>query len=209
VNHSHGSASSGSIGPGSRGAIKFYNGRHGIAEQHINLTEVWTRIAMKTKFISETMQLGEQIAMVETVKFHWRLTKLKRAKREDEKSYNKLIAETRKNNKPRDEIDSLMHDAQLEERVADDQIREMVSRRLLDIADEYLLPRPEFKMKDGAWEESDVTSRWRLKPEAILELRAAIRKERKDRSEHMLMWAPALIGLLGAISGLVAVIKAG
>ena len=110
-----------------------------------------------------------------------------------------------KNRASSDEIRSLRQREWYEVDLIDDQISDLVTRRFLGIANKYLLPTPKH---DGAWIESDVTGLRQLEPEAIIELRATIRKERKERYEHMLMWVAALTGLIGALSGLIAVIGA-
>jgi hypothetical protein len=70
-----------------------------------------------------------------------------------------------------------------------------------------LIPVPEFKTEGGAWMESQETGLYHLTPHALHELRAAIRAEKKARREEWTIWLALLIGAIGALSGLVAIIK--
>jgi hypothetical protein len=69
---------------------------------------------------------------------------------------------------------------------------------------------PEFKTKDqgGVWCESEIKSRhYYLSPEGLYQLRSAIRQEQRERRDSASAWIGWSIGLIGALTGLVSMIK--
>ena len=66
----------------------------------------------------------------------------------------------------------------------DDDIAKLQTRYLFRQAEKYLIPKPEFNTESGDWEESRIDGRFHLTPNAMLELKAAVRKEKKERREH-------------------------
>ena len=144
--------------------------------------------------------------MFEGIKFNFRLLKLQRQRSKVKAFYNKANIEARKKGESREELEGIWQEERMELVLIDDDISHLISQRLLSLAEEYLLPRPEFK-EEGKWIESKVNpNSYRLSPLAISELRSAVRKEQKERYEHIFMWLAAITGIIGAISGLVAVI---
>jgi len=69
------------------------------------------------------------------------------------------------------------------------------------------LPTPSLSEKDGLWERSSNTGDYYLTDKGIAEMRGIIRKDTKEKMEIFSYWGGLLIGLIGAITGLVAVIK--
>ena len=61
-------------------------------------------------------------------------------------------------------------------------------------------------MNDDEMWESDGPNRFFITEHGIDHMRAAIRAERKARVELFLMWMPGVVGILGALIGLVAVL---
>jgi hypothetical protein len=137
-----------------------------------------------------------------------RLHKLHNEKRRIQREYKKKLAELTAADRPPLELDRQLESDRLffEERMKiqllDAEILELLSLRLVQIAQRNLLPYPEFKSEGGAWVKSSVAGRWHLTIEAITDLRAAIRRERKERSENWRMWLAALTGLVGSLIGL-------
>ena len=74
------------------------------------------------------------------------------------------------------------------------------------LAEHLLVPTPTFDAKGDAWEQSDVSQKYRLSKTASADLRAAIRKEQRERSELFFRWVSGLTGLVGAAIGLVALL---
>lgn len=78
---------------------------------------------------------------------------------------------------------------------------------LRGIGNKMSLPIPEMNSNEGYWETGHVTPEWRLTNKGITEIRRLIRKERKERLELFTLWASLLIGVIGALTGLAAVLK--
>ena len=84
----------------------------------------------------------------------------------------------------------------------------LTSNYYVRLAHRMLIPVPEFKTEGGHWMESEEhPGRYHLTPQTLHELRAAIRSEKKARREEWTVWLVLITGILGALSGLVAIIK--
>ena len=70
------------------------------------------------------------------------------------------------------------------------------------------VPEPERNELDGLWERGRMYRGWLLTDEGFSNLRTAVRREQRDRYENALRWSGVFIGVVGAISGLIAVISA-
>ena len=88
--------------------------------------------------------------------------------------------------------------------------QKLVSNYCLREADERHLPRPKYADKTK-WEEEDDEYGGRhglvLTVEAITELRATIRKEKREANDGWIRLLPIITGLIGALIGLVSVLK--
>jgi hypothetical protein len=69
-------------------------------------------------------------------------------------------------------------------------------------------PRPwgTESQEDENWSRGHYLGEWILKTEGIKKVRTEIRAERRARAEQLVQWATLLIGLVGAATGLMAVI---
>lgn len=133
------------------------------------------------------------------------LAALNRKRSDIDNSYSKDLEIARKNHEPPDKIRSIQESRRWELLYADDEIMELSSRRLLDAARKLLIPVPEFNEEN--WEESSVTGGRFLTRQGMQELRRSIREEHKARREGHLVWGSALVGLIGALTGLASVLK--
>jgi hypothetical protein len=91
--------------------------------------------------------------------------------------------------------------------IIDEETHFLNSQQLVKLAERYFLPVPEFKTEEGDWERTPLMDRWVLNREALVALRASIRKEQKERRELRqmnLIWITAITGVIGALTGLVA-----
>jgi len=88
-----------------------------------------------------------------------------------------------------------------------EEIAVLKTRYLRYRAEKKSLPIPQMNDKDGLWETGHYTGRWYLTNKGITELLSLIRKDRKERMEIFSYWVAILFGLIGAITGLIAVIK--
>lgn len=137
------------------------------------------------------------------------LRKLNRDRdRVNKKAFSKLIKETAKTSSSEklseDELDqSIIIDLD----IIDDEISTLKTGYLIHIANNKSLPIPPITDKDGLWERSIFTDGWHLTNKGITEVRSLIRKDRKESMEICSYWAAILFGLIGVITGLIAVIK--
>lgn len=142
--------------------------------------------------------------------FSYRLSlcKLNRRRSKIDKSYKKQYEQAKKEGSE-ERTDEIAADASYALGEIDDEILYLEHCYLTSVAKKLLLPVPPFATKEngGMWEKSNITRKWRLTSKGITELRDIIRKERKERTELLARWISMLIGLIGAITGLVAVIK--
>jgi len=93
--------------------------------------------------------------------------------------------------------------------------KKIKSDSLIKEADELHLPRPDYGA-NGKWEENNppITTGYVLTPEAMVELRAAVRNEKRARRETVEWWVKIIggfitivTGLVGALIGLISVWK--
>ena len=143
--------------------------------------------------------------MMKTARFHFRLAKLQKQKRALETEYDGAIKDAR-DRKDREREDELISTLMFERDLIDDEIFKLSSRQVTQLAERYLIPIPEFSTDSDEWTESSIDGLYRLSDQAIARLRSDIRRERKERHEHALMWLAALTGIIGALTGLVAVL---
>ena len=88
----------------------------------------------------------------------------------------------------------------------EDEIARLKTQYTISKAEKMSLPTPSVTDKDGLWEMGNYTRKWCLTNKGITEMRREIRKERKEILELWSHWATILIGLIGAVTGLIAVI---
>ena len=93
-----------------------------------------------------------------------------------------------------------------EERLYQDELRVLISNHLVSLAHRLFIPVPEVKREGGLWEQVSTTGQYYLTTSAPSELRSAIRRERKEKLEMWLLGLAACTGLVGAITGLIAVL---
>jgi hypothetical protein len=89
----------------------------------------------------------------------------------------------------------------------DDEILDLVSLYLVNKANKRLLPVPPLSEKDGLWERSNFTGRYHLTDKGITEIRKIIRRDTKEILEILSPYIGIVFGLIGAVTGLIAVIK--
>lgn len=88
----------------------------------------------------------------------------------------------------------------------EDKIAHLKTQYLISKAEKMSLPTPSVTDKDGLYEISNYTRKWCLTNKGISEIRKLIRQERKEKLELWSHWATILIGVIGAVTGLIAVI---
>lgn len=146
--------------------------------------------------------------MFSRLRYEFALRRLQREKRRTEQFYTAKVAETQNKKTNLIETQKLDEEQIHETQVIHDQIARLQTGFLREQAERYLLPVPKFDDGDGgAWEFAATAAHYQLKPDAIAELRSAIRKEKKERREGWQSWAALAIGFVGAMIGLVAAFK--
>lgn len=119
------------------------------------------------------------------------------------KQYKQLRSEE-SNSTVRDEILSEeMHEIGM----LDDEIDSMESEYLIEEARKLLLPLPDKDEENTYWCSSRFTGLYQLNRNGMHELRNRVREERSAKRQWMIAAGATLTGIIGAISGLVAVWK--
>jgi hypothetical protein len=141
--------------------------------------------------------------MFEDAKHWYRLRKLVRERRATQEFYDKEYrkAETA------DAEQSVLALMFQEVGVLDEEIGFLVSQYVQKEAAHLQIPTPPFSQTSGKWVEGDYTDKWRLSSEQVHKLRAAVRKEKKERWELWQSRLTLLIGFGGMLIGLVSVLK--
>jgi hypothetical protein len=121
-------------------------------------------------------------------------------------SFKDEIQIARNERKPKGEIQRLDHDAWFEQRLIDEDISILTTDRLLRRAQRHFVPVPSIK-EDSMWTKCEVTeNRYILTSSGINKVRSLLRSEQKEGLEFILKILAALTGIVGAITGLVAVL---
>src|SRR3989442_741180 len=105
----------------------------------------------------------------------WQVRKLHKQRNKLRAAYKAAIDEAGAAEKSQLELDRLFLEERMKLQIVDAEIYELLTQRLIQIADRNLIPRPEFRSEGGAWIQSSVDRRWHLTIEAMAELRSAIR----------------------------------
>lgn len=135
--------------------------------------------------------------------------------RKQEKSinqtYNKLLDEAR-NSRDNNEIKSLEHSRDFELRIIQEDRESLYTLKLLKKASRLKVPVPEHydenKNKTDYWKQGSFGSIY-LTKKGIKRLREEIREEEKwyiEKRAHYIKWVTALTGIIGTLTGLIAII---
>jgi hypothetical protein len=127
-------------------------------------------------------------------------------------TYAKEISAARKL-KNKEKLESLERDHRFEIDLCDEEEDAHLTKTLLSQARRLHVPVPhrynEDKTESDHWYEGHYTGRWHLTPRGVAALREEIRRELKARHEgraQWVVWLSALTGVIGAITGLVALL---
>jgi hypothetical protein len=141
--------------------------------------------------------------MFRYLRLRWKIWQLERRVRADREGTERAIERARARKAPPHEIDEIFGGSS--EGVLLYKIRETLSDYLISEAYRLFIPLPDWDKQDKAG--SSDTVKYVLTRDAINELRSAIRAEKKARVERFLMWVPGIVGILGALIGLVSLLK--
>ena len=136
--------------------------------------------------------------------FQRKLSKIKRRQKRDENAIKVVLTEARIKGLPIDDIRNLENDyGHVQVRHLDEILR-LHTEHLIRESNRLIVPYPAAN-EPGMWERDD-EGYVRLTESGISKLRADIRAEKKARLERVIMWMPGVVGILGALIGLAAIL---
>ena len=115
------------------------------------------------------------------------------------------IKKAKEEKRSSDEIDTLRKGLMADIEYIEEEIKILISQSLVRKAERLFLPVPSY-YEANIWGSGNITGRWYLKPGGITELRSIIREETAARRKAFLEWINPFIGIIGATTGLLAVI---
>jgi hypothetical protein len=140
----------------------------------------------------------------EYLRFRWRLSRLEKEERRLDKEYDAKIKAAKERQATDEEIDNLDMESGHVSFHFEEEIQKLHSGYLLRQAYRLIIPTPQYG-KNEMWDMNEAHDSY-LSKLGIAKLRADIRAERKARIELFLMWMPGVVGILGALIGLAAVL---
>jgi len=144
--------------------------------------------------------------MIEHLKYRAKLAKLLRQKEALRNSFKEDIRKASKEGKPRGDIEYLEHQSYFEEDMIDEEISILATENLIHNARRRFVPIPS-RETEGMWEQCHtISNRFVLTSQGVSELRSSLRKERKEQLEFVVQILATITGVVGAATGLVAVI---
>ncbi|WP_312679854.1 hypothetical protein [Stutzerimonas nitrititolerans] len=147
--------------------------------------------------------------MLAYLQYRWALWRVISCRRRTAKIYKAQLAHAIKSRAGRDAVEGIKYDQHHELSMLDDEIETLASQYLLSIAHRLLVPIPHYQEEGGAWERSSYTGTAYLTREGMKALRQEIREEEQARQRGLLAWTSAAIGVIGAFTGLAAVVLKG
>lgn len=151
----------------------------------------------------ERRKVGE---MLDAIRHARRLRKLQRHREQITSDYKTKTEIARKEGKSSEELYKIGEGEHFDVIYIDDEIDLLQSMYVRRQAEKLLLSVPKFDKDGGDWEQSDRNGKWRLTRRASSELRVAIRQEQRERRQHWQAALALLIGLVGALIGLVSLL---
>jgi len=143
--------------------------------------------------------------MFNWISYRLKLNRLRRRKRRVARAYDTDIARAFKDKKSTEEIESIRYDRHWELGNCDDEIAQLQTDYLSELADIYGVPRPPFlivgNIPSDGWYESQLFGRYLLTTSGRAQLRSSIRAEKKDRRDAVLPYITLLFALAGAVVG--------
>ncbi|MHA7882763.1 hypothetical protein [Nitratireductor rhodophyticola] len=144
--------------------------------------------------------------MFDWLQYQWHLFKLQRDLRRTEKAFDDEFANARAAENRVERIRQVEEDKRWEMELVRDEISVLVTRYLIARADKMFLPHPQYGQGKDFWANSRQLGTQYLTPKGITEIRNTIRTERADASSYWVTLLSAATGLVGALTGLVAIL---
>lgn len=137
--------------------------------------------------------------------YEWKLRRLHRNKRRMLETYRKKRELLPKGPSRHDALEKIISDEQIDVMEANEEISYLTTSHLIEEAQRLIVPIPQ-RGNSQYWFVDDAFGRTHLTTEGVIKLRSDIRAERKAGRELPMSLLPMAIGLLGALTGLLAVI---
>ena len=140
---------------------------------------------------------------------------------ENDRAWSRAVAAAKARKERYDDVEQLESEYHMEDEILSDDLEVIRTWRLMRRTRKYDVPTPPYpweteppKADDNRyWDESRYTRKLHLKPEGYYKLRSDLRAEQRARLELwkaridiFLLWFIALTGVLGAATGLAAVL---
>lgn len=138
---------------------------------------------------------------MEAIKYRWNLRKLNKKYEQVAKFY----AEKEKEAKTSEDKQLLRDEEGSEIIPIQEEIDALQTKRFCQLADKLLVPTPDLKNTE-MWQEKHYSYGRTLTDKGIWEVKKLIRQEKRERREGFVVWLAALTGIIGAITGLAAVL---
>lgn len=144
--------------------------------------------------------------MIEHFKYRVKLAMLYRQRARLSAAYADDIRKAKKDDKPQEDIYSIERDSEFETDMIDEEIVILATDNLVEEARRRFIPIPPIG-SNGMWEQCNkMSNRHVLTNQGISHIRSLLRTERKEQVELAVMVATVLTGIIGTITGLIAVI---
>lgn len=138
------------------------------------------------------------------IRFRRQLSKIKRRQKRDEQPIKTALTDAKTKEFPVDEIRNLENDYGHIQVQYLEEILRLHTNYLIRESNRLVVPYPATS-EPGMWERDD-EGYVRMTEAGIGKLRADIRAERRARLERIIMWMPGVVGILGALIGLAAIL---
>lgn len=144
---------------------------------------------------------------LQSLVYNIRLGRLFKKQYKNAEFYDSLLAESIRMNEGKDAYRSIIDERAHEDNLIQYDIDLITTSHLLQRARRLMISLPELDDATKYWKEDDGwKSRSTLSREGIKYLRSQIRAELKERRESSSHWFALMIGLIGATTGLLAII---
>jgi len=148
------------------------------------------------------------------ISYQWKLWLLQAARRKDDRFWQREIETMEKRLEAgervpmvgsRDPLDHLIVQRERRNEMFDSQIRALMTSRLVDRAQWYIVPVPD--QKDKEYWDSDTRNNWYLTPSGVAKIRSDIRTEQKARWDFWQSRLALSLAIIGSIFGVLAYFK--
>ena len=140
--------------------------------------------------------------MINYIKYRRKLAELEERQIKSNSRSKIALKNAKLSNEPREEILSLESIWRFDNSEYESEINTLTSRYYLKKAYDYSIPIP-----DDSWEVIDVFDRQALTVDGVNKIRTELRKIKKENAEIYLPYFTLLVGLIGALTGLFAVLS--